>query len=63
MELETLNLRKAGDLGYTTLREAIIGGKLESGYRLYQDELARLLSVNRGPVRDALQKLESEGTG
>jgi DNA-binding GntR family transcriptional regulator len=61
VSLEALDLQRAGDLVYTSIRDAILGGKLEPGCRLNQDELARRLGVSRGPVRDALRRLEAEG--
>lgn len=43
------------------LRDAIVRGDLEGGHRLVEAELAETLDVSRGPVRDALRILESEG--
>ncbi|PLR75928.1 GntR family transcriptional regulator [Bacillus sp. V3-13] len=43
------------------IREAIIRGDFKPGERLKQSDLADKLGVSRMPVREALQKLESEG--
>lgn len=43
------------------LREAILHGYFAPGQPLSEEQLARSLSVSRGPVRDALQQLEREG--
>jgi DNA-binding GntR family transcriptional regulator len=43
------------------LREAIIDGSLPAGTPLVEMRLAEQLSVSRGPVRNALHALESEG--
>lgn len=43
------------------IRQAIISGELKPGERLKQSELADQLGVSRMPVREALQKLETEG--
>ena len=43
------------------LREAIVSHELEPGRRLAEDELAAQLGVSRGPVREALMRLEREG--
>ena len=43
------------------LREAIIGGQLQAGTPLVEMRLAEQLGVSRGPVRNALQTLETEG--
>ena len=61
MALGTLNYSRMSDLAYQELRDAILSGQLEPAARLNQDELARRLGVSRAPVRDALNRLESEG--
>jgi len=43
------------------LRTAIASGDLPPGTHLVEVELARLLGVSRGPLREALRILESEG--
>jgi DNA-binding GntR family transcriptional regulator len=43
------------------IREAIVSGRLPSGRRLIETDLARQLALSRGPVRDALQQLSREG--
>lgn len=43
------------------LRRAILTGQLASGHRLVETSLADRLKVSRTPVREALQRLESEG--
>jgi DNA-binding GntR family transcriptional regulator len=43
------------------LREAILQGRFRPGERLREVELAEMLEVSRGPVREALALLESEG--
>jgi DNA-binding GntR family transcriptional regulator len=43
------------------IRDLILSGQLEPGVRLMQNELAEKLGVSRTPVREALQKLASEG--
>ena len=43
------------------LRKAIIEGALPDGSSLRQEEIAKKFGVSRVPIRDALQKLESEG--
>jgi DNA-binding GntR family transcriptional regulator len=44
-----------------TLRNAILTGELEPGSRLPEDELALKLDVSRGPIREALVRLQQEG--
>jgi DNA-binding GntR family transcriptional regulator len=43
------------------LREAILQGRFLPGERLREAELAAMLEVSRGPVREALAQLEHEG--
>ena len=44
-----------------TLRTAIISGRFEPGDRLIESALSTELGTSRGPVREALRQLESEG--
>ena len=43
------------------LRETIVNGRIPSGSRLIESEIAKQLSVSRGPVREAFRILETEG--
>lgn len=43
------------------LRERIISGALPAGTKMVESRLADELAVSRGPIRNALQALESEG--
>jgi GntR family transcriptional regulator of gluconate operon len=43
------------------LRLLIVRGELSAGSRLVEDTLADQFGVSRGPIRDALRTLESEG--
>jgi DNA-binding GntR family transcriptional regulator len=43
------------------IREAILSGRLSAGERLIEDDLARMLDVSRGPIRQALFQLRQEG--
>jgi DNA-binding GntR family transcriptional regulator len=44
-----------------SIREAIFSGQIDLGQRLVEEELAKMLSVSRGPVREALVRLSQEG--
>ncbi len=46
---------------YKTLREAIQSGKLKPGTRLRENELAEWLGISRTPIREALNRLQSDG--
>ena len=43
------------------LREAILAGYFDPGHQLREEPLARSMGVSRGPVREALLRLEREG--
>jgi len=57
-ELERSNL--AADVA-ALLRESIVTGEIPPGTRLVEAEVARQLGVSRGPLREALRILETEG--
>lgn len=48
-------------MAYTHLRTRILSGELPAGSQVNQVHLANELGVSRGPIRDALRKLETEG--
>ncbi|MBN1319148.1 MAG: GntR family transcriptional regulator [Anaerolineales bacterium] len=43
------------------VRNEILVGKLEPGYRIVEQELCNSMDISRGPVREALRRLEEEG--
>jgi len=43
------------------LRDMVLTGRLLPGERLNEVELARALQISRGPLREAIQRLASEG--
>jgi DNA-binding GntR family transcriptional regulator len=43
------------------LRDMVLTGKLRAGERLNEVELASALGISRGPLREAIQRLRSEG--
>lgn len=46
---------------YETLRRSVLDGRLKPGSRLVERDLARSLDVSQVPVREALQRLATEG--
>jgi DNA-binding GntR family transcriptional regulator len=46
---------------YTYLRQAIVSGEMPSGRRVVEEQIASDLGVSRTPVREALQRLSTEG--
>src|SRR6185312_15084547 len=53
--------RTIHDQVYQALYQAILQGRLEPGTRLIETDLGVALGVSRGPVREAIRRLESEG--
>ena len=47
---------------FKTLRQSILTGELKPGERLMEIHLAEKLGVSRTPIREAIRKLELEGT-
>ncbi len=44
---------------FNTLKEAIISGELAQGSKITEDELAKKYGISRGPLREAIRRLES----
>lgn len=49
------------DLAFEALAEAIIDGRIGPGAKLNEPELARSLGISRGPLREAVRRLEEQG--
>lgn len=60
-EQEAESKASLGMLAYERLREAIHEGRLRPGARLRIADLAKELRMSRTPLREALQRLESDG--
>lgn len=58
---ETISKQSIGEKVLLVLREKIMTGKLRSGTHLKEAVLSQDLGVSRGPIREAITKLESEG--
>jgi DNA-binding GntR family transcriptional regulator len=56
-----LTRRRLVDDATQALRDAILSGRLASGTRLRQTELAGRLAISRTPIREALGRLQQEG--
>jgi DNA-binding GntR family transcriptional regulator len=52
---------RLADAVYRTLRAALHQGRIATGTRLIEQELAEALNVSRTPVREALRRLEADG--
>jgi len=49
------------DHAYRALYDAILHGRLKPGTRILQAEVSEALGISRGPLREAMSRLESEG--
>jgi DNA-binding GntR family transcriptional regulator len=56
-----LKRRRLVDEATQALRDAILSGRLSSGARLRQEDLAVRLGISRTPIREALGRLQQEG--
>ena len=54
-------LQTFGARSVEVLREMVIDGRLRAGERLNEVELAAALGISRGPLREAIARLASEG--
>ena len=59
--IEPLKRSNTSDLVAEAVREMIVDGRLPDGNRVNEVRLAQSLGVSRTPVREALNKLASEG--
>ncbi len=59
--LEPTSRRHLRNAVYERIKAAILTRELDQGSWLQEDELARRFGVSRTPVREALQRLQSEG--
>ncbi|MGE0861873.1 MAG: GntR family transcriptional regulator [Gammaproteobacteria bacterium] len=56
---EDRNLRTAADRVFEALQDAIVRGDLQPGARVGETDLALRFGTSRGPLREALRRLES----
>ncbi|MCC3329908.1 GntR family transcriptional regulator [Nocardia abscessus] len=61
VDFEPVNRQSTAEMIADRLREAIMRGSLAPGSQLGEADLAARFAVSRGPVREAMQRLVSEG--
>nr|WP_256448773.1 GntR family transcriptional regulator [Falsochrobactrum sp. TDYN1] len=59
--LSPIKVKSLRDHVHDNLREAIISGRLKSGERLNERQLAADLGISTSPLKEALRQLEGEG--
>lgn len=60
-EIKLAGRQSRADEIYDALRAIILAGQLEPRERLVESKIARLASISRTPVREAIRKLEVDG--
>ena len=58
MGVERIDVRTLADVAYDMLERAILNGDLAPGVALGEAELAGRLGISRGPLREAISRLE-----
>ena len=59
--LKPLQAENLGQLAFDRLEKAILSGEVEPGEKLSEAELARQMRISRGPLREAIGRLEGLG--
>lgn len=49
------------DKVYAAVQEAIINGRIRPGDRIIEQEMSKMLKISRGPIREAMARLERDG--
>jgi DNA-binding GntR family transcriptional regulator len=60
-ELPNLSVQSLNHEAFAVLREAILDGRLAQGERINEVQVSRSLGISRGPLREALRRLEQDG--
>ncbi|MGI6161848.1 MAG: GntR family transcriptional regulator [Christensenellales bacterium] len=60
-KLQRPPMKSMKDIAYEAISSSILSGDIPAGFKLVEADLASQLNVSRGPVREALQRLEQEG--
>lgn len=58
---EPVNSQTVSEQVYNRIKAAILSGEFAPGERIVQENITQQLNVSRTPVREALQRLSSEG--
>ena len=57
--LNTAETKTLSEQVFNELKDAIIAGDLEQGSKITEDRLAKQYGISRGPLREAIRRLES----
>lgn len=61
MLLTPLVSENLAQMAFDRLEQAILAGEMEPGYKMSEADLARKLGISRGPLREAIGRLEGLG--
>ena len=61
IDIKQVNKKTMGEQVLNILRKDIMLGELKSGFHLKETILSKEMGVSRGPIREAIVKLENEG--
>ena len=61
MPVERIEVQTLADRACSRIERAILSGSLAQGMALGEAELAGQLGISRGPVREAMNRLEGRG--
>lgn len=56
---QSINSKTLSEQVFDTLKEAIVTGELPQGCKIVEDNLAKKYGISRGPLREAIRRLES----
>ena len=60
-QLPSLSFPSLNHGAFAILRDAILDGRLAQGERINEVQVSRSLGISRGPLREALRRLEQDG--
>jgi DNA-binding GntR family transcriptional regulator len=60
-KFEKKNKTSFSAMTYESIRDAILKGNLKPGEKIVENELSEQMGISRGPIREALIRLEHEG--
>jgi len=60
-ELKKAKIKSLKDTAYDAIKDAILSDNIQAGTKLIEADLADQLGISRGPIREALRQLESDG--
>ena len=60
-KLQKEKIQSLKDIAYNSLKEAILSNNIKPGEKIIETDIADQLGISRGPIREAMRQLESDG--